>query len=220
MRPAFPESEHRERLQRARIALQQAGLDGCICVAPEHLYYIGGYEAHTHFSEQGLVFTAGEDEPTMLVREVDLPLVHETSWLKDVRVYHFGSQDPAEVIAEIAEEKGILGKRIGLDLGSYALTGAYAFRLAKELGPSTIKDSTQVIGNLRLIKSSKEVEYIRKAAICANAGLEAVMNKARRGITEIQLAGEIEYALRTHGSDYMAMPTWLAAGPLLAVSQR
>ena len=62
MGPAFPESEHRERLDRARQALRRAGLDGCICIAPEHLYYIGGYDAHTHFSEQGLVFTTGDDQ--------------------------------------------------------------------------------------------------------------------------------------------------------------
>ena len=44
MGPAFSESEHRERLDRARQALRRAGLDGCICIAPEHLYYLGGYD--------------------------------------------------------------------------------------------------------------------------------------------------------------------------------
>lgn len=36
---AFAESEYRDRLARARQTLQTDGLDGCICVAPEHLYY-------------------------------------------------------------------------------------------------------------------------------------------------------------------------------------
>ncbi|MCH7996960.1 MAG: aminopeptidase P family N-terminal domain-containing protein, partial [Chloroflexi bacterium] len=71
MGPAFPESEHRERLQRAREAMRHAGLDGCICVAPEHLYYIGGYDGHTYYWEQGLVFTEVYDEPTLVVRDVD-----------------------------------------------------------------------------------------------------------------------------------------------------
>ena len=39
---AFAESEYRHRLTRARQSLQTAGLDGCICVAPEHLYYLSG----------------------------------------------------------------------------------------------------------------------------------------------------------------------------------
>ena len=111
MGPAFSESEHRERLDRARQALRRAGLDGCICIAPEHLYYIGGYDAHTHFSEQALVFTTGDDEPTLVIREVDEPLANETSWVRDLRTYHFGSDNAAEIIAGVAKEKGILGKK-------------------------------------------------------------------------------------------------------------
>jgi hypothetical protein len=33
---AFPESEHRERLARARKILRQNGIDCCVSVAPEH----------------------------------------------------------------------------------------------------------------------------------------------------------------------------------------
>lgn len=37
---AFPESEHRERLSRAREKIREADLAGCICVAPENIYYL------------------------------------------------------------------------------------------------------------------------------------------------------------------------------------
>ena len=33
------------------------------------------------------------------------------------------------------------------------------------------------------------------------------------GISEIQLAAEIEYAMRSMGCDYAAMPTWVRSGP-------
>ncbi|MCH7997429.1 MAG: aminopeptidase P family protein [Chloroflexi bacterium] len=213
MGPAFSESEHRERLDRARQALRRAGLDGCICIAPEHLYYIGGYDAHTHFSEQALVFTTGDDEPTLVIREVDEPLANETSWVRDLRTYHFGSDNAAEIIAGVAKEKGILGKRVGVDLGTFALPAAYGLRLTKALGATTIEDATNIIGELRLIKSPREQEYIREAARYANAGMEAALTKTRAGMTEIQLAAEIDYAMRSRGSDYPAMPTWIATGP-------
>ena len=212
MGPAFPESEHRERLERARENLRQAGINGCVCVAPEHLYYIGGYDAHTHFSEQGLVFTTGDDEPTLVIRDVDAPLAQETSWVRDVRTYHYGADSPAEVIASVAEEKGILGGKIGTDLQSYALTAAYAQKLKDALGSSTVEDSTGIVGRARLIKSEAELGYIRQAAGYVNAGMEAVLTSSRPGITEIQLAAEIEYAMRSRGSDYAAMPTWVASG--------
>ena len=213
MGAAFTESEHRERLERTRKALQDVGLDGCICVAPEHLYYIAGYDAHTHFSEQGLIFTAGNDEPTLVLREVDEPLARETSWVEDLRLYHFGAADPAEIIADIAKEKGLLGKKVGIDLGTYALPGAYALRLMDALSSTTVEDATEVIGKLRLIKSPREIEYVRDAAKFVNVGIETAITKLRPGMTEIQYAAEIEYAMRSRGCDYFAMPTWVASGP-------
>ena len=41
---AFSKSEHRDRLDRAREILRANDIDVCISVAPEHLYYFGGYE--------------------------------------------------------------------------------------------------------------------------------------------------------------------------------
>ncbi|MBT5432526.1 MAG: hypothetical protein HOK83_02575, partial [Rhodospirillaceae bacterium] len=42
---AFSETEHRSRLARARGALREAGIDACICVGLENLYYLGGYDS-------------------------------------------------------------------------------------------------------------------------------------------------------------------------------
>ena len=83
---AFPESEHRERLSRAREKIREADLAGCICVAPENIYYLIGYDSIAYFNYQALIISAEEDsEPTLVIRNVDLPLVKETSWIKDIR---------------------------------------------------------------------------------------------------------------------------------------
>ena len=82
---AFTEAEHRTRIERARQTLAEKRLDGAICVAPEHILYFGGYDAHTHFSEQALVFTVDDDEPTFVMRDADRACATETSWVEDVR---------------------------------------------------------------------------------------------------------------------------------------
>ena len=57
---AFGEAEYRERLARAREHLARAGFDGCVSVAPEHLYYLGGYDAWVSVnSPQALIFRTG-----------------------------------------------------------------------------------------------------------------------------------------------------------------
>jgi Xaa-Pro dipeptidase len=91
---AFSESEHRQRLERARNILKQNEIECCVSVAPEHLYYLAGYDFWVSVnSPQALIFMADGDDPTLIVRDVDLALPLETSWVSDVRTYHLFSDD-------------------------------------------------------------------------------------------------------------------------------
>src|ERR1700736_4787461 len=122
---AFPEEEHRARLRRARQALREADIACCISVAPEHLYYLGGYDSWVSVnSPQALIFSSDEDEPTLVVRNVDLALPRETSWVRDIRSYHLHAEDVAALIASVVAQKGCRGGRIGIETQSYALPHA------------------------------------------------------------------------------------------------
>lgn len=218
MQAAFAETEYRDRLRRGREALQKAQLDGAICVAPEHLNYFAGYDAHTHFDEQALVFSAGSDEPTLIVRDGDIGTAQSMSWVGDKRGYSLESGGAAPLVTAVAEEKGLVGGRIGIELYSYAFNVGYYLGLSAGLGPGThLVDSTEVLGWLRVAKSPAELVYVRQAQAHNLAGVEAAMATAKPGITEIEWAGEIEHALRRHGSDYSAMPTWIWSGERTAI---
>jgi Xaa-Pro aminopeptidase len=215
--PAFPESEHRERLRRAQVMLREAGFAGCICVAPENLFYLGGYDSISYFNQQALVFSVEEAiEPTLVIRNVDLSLALETSWVQDIRTYHLFAASVPEVVADVVREKRMLKGRIGIDLQSYALPGTYALGLVKALAPLQVEDVTDLLGSLQFIKSEREMAYLREAAGYAKAGLEAARKTVRSGITEIELAAAIEGAMRAAGSDYWAVPTEIASGPRTA----
>ncbi len=114
---AFPRSEHLERFKRAREALRLAKLDACLMVAPENVYYFGGYETWVGVnSPQFLIFTAREDEPSIVLRNVDVPLARETSWVPDVRSYHLHTDDVASAVREVLAEKGVAVDKIRVDL--------------------------------------------------------------------------------------------------------
>lgn len=210
--PAFSESEHRERFARARRALRDAGLAACVCFAPEHIYYFAGYDAHTQFSLQALVFGPDDEEPTFVFRDVDRANADETSWVRDLSLYHHGQHDPADLIVAAVRKRAAPQARVGVCLNSYALPGAFALRLVKALAPSEISDATLLVERQRYVKSPQEIAYIREAASYAERGLRRLREVARPGLTEIQLAGEIEAAMREAGSEYSAMPTWLSCG--------
>jgi Xaa-Pro dipeptidase len=148
-----------------------------------------------------------------VIRNVDLPLVKETSWIKDIRTYHLHAADIAKMVADVAREKGLREGRIGIDLQSYALPGAYALPLVKALEPMQVEDITELLGSLQYIKSEREMVYIREAAEYANIGLQTARKTLKAGITEIELAAAIEGDMRAAGSDCWAVPTELASGP-------
>jgi Xaa-Pro aminopeptidase len=212
---AFPEAEHRGRLDRARRALAAAGFDGAIVVAPEHLYYLAGYDSWVSVnSPQALIFGIGDDEPTLVLRNVDLPLALETTWVQDIRTYHLHLQDAPALIAQVVAEKRI-GRNgtLAIETQSYALTHALGLGLAKALAPIALVDATELLGELRVIKSAAEIAYLRAAARHAEIGLQAARKHAGPGRSEIAFTAEVEAAMRRAGSDYWSIPIEMASGP-------
>jgi Xaa-Pro dipeptidase len=210
---SFTEAEHRRRLVQVRSLMKERGIEHCISVAPESLYYYGGYDSWVSVnSPQALIFTADDDEPTIVLRDTDLSLAYESAWVRDIRPYRLMFDNVAGVIAAVAREKGLRGDKVAIETQSYAIPHALGLALAEALAPAAIVDATVLMGIPRLIKSPAEMAYLRQAAGYAQAGLDAMRRMLSPGITEIALAAEIENAMRTRGSDYWSIPTELTSG--------
>ena len=212
---AFSPAEHHERLARARNKLGEAGFEVCVSVAPETHYYLAGYDAWVGVnSPQTLIFsTTEDDEPTLIVRNVDTRLATETTWVSDLRSYQLFSDDFAGLVAGVAREKGFSGGAVAMELQSYTLNAALFGDLVAALSPGEIHDATRLLGDLRIIKSQAEMAYVREAASYTNLGLAAARGTLTPGASEIEIAAAVEGAMRGAGSDYWAIPTELSSGP-------
>ncbi len=211
---AFSEAEHRIRLKAAQGKMEFAGLSACVCTSPELLYYFTGYEAHTHHAigSQALVLTASGDEPVLILRDGDVPQACETIVIGEIRPFRLGASELGDLIADALSSRGVLGKTIGLDICGPTMNGALAQAITAKAGGGGIVDCWRLLGKLRTVLSDAEIAYMRQASQYANAGIDAFYAKARIGMTEIELAAEIEHAMRRAGSDYPAVPTWMASG--------
>jgi Xaa-Pro aminopeptidase len=120
----------------------------------------------------------------------------------------------ATLYAQVAQEKGLAGNgTVGIELGCNMLSHPMAQAIAKAIAPAKLVDANAILGAPRVVKSPAEMQYMRRAAGYANAGLEAARKFAKPGVTEIALTAEIEGAMRRAGSDYWAITTELASGP-------
>ena len=210
--PAFVRDEYEARIARVRERLEAESLDGLICIAPESLFYLCGYDAHTHFSEQALIVDRAS-EPILAIRDVDVALAEESAAVGDVRSYHYGSDDPAELIARWWKKSNPGAATLGVETMSFAAPWAYGTRIERAFdGVAELREASEIVGRLRVVKSPAELAYVQEAARLNNLGVAAAIEHARPGISELELAAEIDYAMRRAGSEYPAMPVWLESG--------
>jgi Xaa-Pro aminopeptidase len=79
------------------------------------------------------------------------------------------------------------------------------------------RPTVDLVETLRERKDDSEVALIKKAAEVAEAGLGRLMDCVRRGMTELEIAGILERALREAGSEGFPFPTIVASGPRSAL---
>jgi Xaa-Pro dipeptidase len=211
---AFSRGEHLARLQRAQELMQAHQIAACICTSPELIYYFCGYEAHTHHAigSQALILSADGSEPVLILRDGDAPQADETLVLGTMRLFRLGATILATLIGESITNLGLHRDSIGMDLSGPVMNAALADEIRAILDACRIDDCWRLLGRLRTVLSDEETVYLREATRYANIGIDTFYTQARVGMSEIALAAEIEYAMRAAGSDYFAVPTWMASG--------
>ena len=196
-----------------RAFLREAELDGAIIVGPEAQYWLTGYDTFLgSVLPQALIFPASPEAPILVVWDADVAIARQTSIVEEIWTYRFGVDEPADRFVEAAATCAPGLRRVGLDLSTHTLPYAFGADLVAKLAGIEIADIAPDLAQMRAVKTAEELALMRAAGRYANAGLEAFQAHARAGLTEIALAGEVEYAMRKAGSDYASIPTEMTSG--------
>ncbi|MBE3563203.1 MAG: aminopeptidase P family protein [Hydrogenibacillus schlegelii] len=86
------------------------------------------------------------------------------------------------------------------------------FRLLSEAAPGEWVPASGLVEALRAVKEAGEIERIRAACRLADLGVTYALEIARPGMTERELALELESFLRRQGAEGIAFPTIVASG--------
>lgn len=77
---------------------------------------------------------------------------------------------------------------------------------------SRLREVSGVVERLRTIKEEEELELIRKAVDLGSSLLDVATQAIRPGVSEVEVAGELEYAARRRGAEAMSFETIVASG--------
>ncbi|MBS5820742.1 MAG: aminopeptidase P family protein [Enterococcus gilvus] len=113
--------------------------------------------------------------------------------------------------------RSVTGLTLGFEAGTISYDTFTGFQsLMAEVG-GTLIATRQLVEGLRMIKSESEIRALRKAAALADQTLERILPMIRVGMTELELANEIDYHSKKLGSDGPAFETIVASGERTAL---
>ncbi len=111
-----------------------------------------------------------------------------------------------EALAKVVRRKHL--GRMGYDPG--AVSVALLSRLRKALKGVRLVRVPEVVGQLRLCKDGTELKAIRRAVRVAEQAWAAFRASIRLGMTEHELAADLDHRMRLAGADGPAFPTIVA----------
>ena len=170
----FPAEEYTNRINQVRELMTLVGLDVLVIHCPENIYYLSGYQTPGYYWYQALILPL-DSAPVFIAPPHEASLVPEFCWVEDVRLYP-DTSDWAKVTADILKEKGFEKKYIGLETQSWFLTVDFHDHLKNYLPDSWVKSGSGLVESCRLIKSSLELEYLKRAAEISGLGMQAGIN--------------------------------------------
>jgi Xaa-Pro dipeptidase len=209
----FSPDEFARRRERACAALAGRGLDGLLMFNQASMHWLTGYDTFGYCFFQCLVQRADGDL-VLLTRAPDLRQARHTSLIDDIRVWvdREGS-DAARQLRTLLAEKGLAGKRLGIEYEAHGLTAANGRRLDAALdGFARSEDASELIARLRAVKSPAELAYVRRAGELADAALDSALATTRAGADEGEILAAMQGAVLAGGGDYPGNPFIIGSG--------
>ncbi len=196
-----------ERLARLPSSLQQRGLTHMVFAPGASFRYLTGLGAHQ--SERLTLLGLGQDGRVALL----LPRL-EASAAAGVKYgticAYEDAAGPQAAVQEFARALGIReNSRVGVEKGQMRLFEADHLR---ELG-CVLLPGDDVVMSLRVRKDQDEIRLIRAAAKIVDDALASTIPLLRVGMSELEVAAELEYQMRRLGSAGVPFGTIVGSGP-------
>lgn len=197
---AFPKEEYEDRLARCRAAMEKRHLDALLVTAPENICYLSGFTTPGYHVFQALVVPL-DTEPFMVLRNIEVDNLRIYSWVTEVVVIENLDRPEDTLVPAISGRLGG-GARIGFDDVSASLPPKLLSRIRTDLTGNELVPAGGVAEAARVVKSDRELDYIRRAATIADSALLAGVAALRTARTDSEVAGVVQASLMSRGSEF------------------
>ena len=209
----FAAEEFADRRLRTREAIASAGLDWLIIFHPVSIHWLTGSDGKS-YQEFQCLFLSATPGPVVVVTRDGERCEFQDDALVD-QLWTFGGpepEDPLSVFERVADSLRIRDGRVGIEVPAYYLHPYDYNRIREFLGTALIAEPTNLIPDLKLVKSPQEIAYIREASRIGDLAMQTFAAALRPGRTELQVAADVHQTLMASGSALAASPMNLVSG--------
>ncbi len=215
--------EYKQRLRRIHERMDKDGIDLLWLMAPESLFYVSGYTCEWYQAQSpkqwpatsGIAVHRDHDKFIMFDTPSEKIMCRFVTCADDLRTFPMGvRRDGISFIVDELKSEGWLSGTIGMELHSYRPNPVISarFRNAFEDAGLTVTDGSDILRDIRWIKSPQETAYIEHAARITDIGLDAARNTIRPGVTELEVYGEMICAMARAGGENPAITLPVLSG--------
>lgn len=196
------------RLQKLRRKLAEKELDGIFISQSENRYYLSNF-----LGTAGYLLITGHDT----VLATDFRYTEQAGIQSpEYRIFQITGSSLDWFVQLVAELKI---KRLGFESGN--ITFAFHQKLSEALNKAGAKleliPVEAAVESIRELKEPEEIELITRAADIADKAMEHIREMIHVGITEKEVAWEIEKFMREKGSQSLPFEPIVASGPNAAL---
>jgi Xaa-Pro aminopeptidase len=194
------------RLAKLRQILADSNLDAMVISQPENRRYLSGFTG-----TRGVLFISPE-QAILATTFVYFEQARKQSPAFDlVRFQREFAEVWPDLVTKISSAQQCRARRVAFE--SAHLTVSEHGKLAAGAGNVELVPTEGVVEGLRAIKDEDELDIIRKAVALADAAFTYAVEFIEPGMTEREVAWELEVYMRTHGAEKVAFDLIVGAGP-------
>ena len=183
-----PLEEIENRFTRIRTGMKKQEMDALLVVQKMNFYYLSGT------TQDGFLFVPLEGKPLLMIKR-ELERAKVESSIKAI----IALKSNREIPSLIQTHSGKLPNSLGLELDILPVKDYFKFQ---ELFPKTkFMDASSIMRETRKIKSSFEIDLMRKAGEIGKKVYQEARKILKEGMTEIEFGGLLEATAKKYGHE-------------------
>lgn len=191
------------RLKKLRQKMLEQELDGLLVTEPYNRRYLSGFTGSSGI----LIITHTQQALATDSRYYEQVRQQCLDWELIEVGYKF-----TDKMLELLRQRGLGGRRVGFEANHLNVSTLHAWERALE-GRLILTHTQGLVEELRMLKDESELASIKKAIALGDEALAHITQWMKPGMTELQVAWELESYMRTHGASALAFEPVVASGP-------